>query len=70
MRLDEVLAAMPEAGLRVWMLADNGEEGWYAMIHEIGKSPVGQYAYYGNGETALKALVIAVCAAGIEVTDE
>lgn len=36
MRTDEILAALPDVGLQLWMLCDNGDEGWYCVLHKRG----------------------------------
>lgn len=62
--VDEILAALPQVGFRLWMLADNGTAGWYAVVCED-KEPATQY--HGNGETALAAMARALEDAGVKV---
>lgn len=64
---DELLAALPDVGLQLWILSDNGEEGWYAIICEPGNAATGRH---GNGATAAAALIEALKAHGVEVTDD
>lgn len=72
MRLDEILEALPEVGLQVWMICDNGKEGWYVVLHGRGSVPKDNdpNTGYGNGETALEAMVAACVACGVDVRDE
>lgn len=63
---DEILAALPQVGLRLWILGDQGNEGWYAVVNEIGQ-PTKQY--HGNGATAQDALARALEDAGVKVDD-
>lgn len=72
MRVDEILEALPEVGLQLWMLCDNGKEGWYCVLHGRGSVPKDNdpNTGYGNGETALAALVEACGRCGVDVTDD
>lgn len=62
--VDEILAALADVGLRLWLLADNGSEGWYAVLCEH-ISPATQY--HGNGATAQDSLARALEDAGVKV---
>lgn len=64
--VDELLAALPEVGLRLWILADNGEN-WYCVVH-VPAHPMTQW--HANAPTAAEALIGALESAGIKVTDE
>lgn len=64
--VDELLAALPEVGLRLWILADNGAD-WYCVVNAIGH-PMQQW--YANAPTAAAALTGALIAAGIQVDDD
>jgi hypothetical protein len=62
--VDEILAALPQVGFRLWILADNGTGGWYAVVCED-KNPATQF--HGNGATAVDALARALEDAGVKV---
>lgn len=64
--VDEMLAALPEVQLRLWILADNGGD-WYCVVSPY-NSPFPQH--YANAPTAAGALIGALQAAGIEVADD
>lgn len=66
--LDDLVQAMDDVGLQVWMLCDNGKEGWYAAIHNKGSvyAAPGQ-GFHGNGPTAARALLAALADAGCTV---
>lgn len=69
---DELLAALPEVGLQLWMLCDNGPGGWYCVIHGRGSVPRDNdpNSGWGNGETPAAALIEALGRCGIQVTDD
>lgn len=70
MRTDEILAALPDVGLQLWMLADNGPaEGWYCVLHKRGSVPDNDKAP-GRGPGPLEALVAACAAWGVNVEDD
>lgn len=63
--VDEILAALHDVGLRLWILSDNaGDGGWYAVFAEI-RHPDKQF--HGNGATAVDALARALENAGVKV---
>jgi hypothetical protein len=62
--VDEILTALADVGLRLWILADNGSEGWYAVLCEAA-DPSRQHN--GNGATAQDALARALEDAGVKV---
>jgi hypothetical protein len=62
--VDEILSALAEVQLRLWLLADNGSDGWYAVLCDQG-SPNKQW--HGNGATAQDALARALEDAGVKV---
>lgn len=64
--VDEMLGAIAEVGLRLWILCDNGAEGWYCVTHDVG-NVANQHA--GNGATAVEAMVASLKNAGIEIDD-
>lgn len=63
---DEILAALPEVGLRLWILADNGVD-WYAVVN-VPAHPTQQW--HANAPTAVDALIGALKSAGVDVSDE
>lgn len=69
MRTDEILAALPDIGLQLWMLADNGAEGWYCVLHPRGSVPDNDKEP-GRGAAPLEALVAACAAWGVNVEDD
>lgn len=70
MRLDEILAAMPDVGLALNCLQEKVNSGdWYACIRETGGEPPATL-FDGWGDSALDAMVMAVRRAGIDVTDD
>lgn len=62
--VDEILASLDQAGLRLWLLGDNGSEGWYAVLCEPARPNV---QFSGNGATAVDALARALEDAGVKV---
>lgn len=62
--MDDLFAALPSVGLQLWLLADNGSEGWYCVLNDVGH-PAAQH--HGNGETAIAALAGALEDAGVKV---
>lgn len=66
MRLDEILEALPEVGLRLWMLDQTGG-GWHAAVYDAAH-PLTQHE--AEGTTPLEAMAGACRAAGVDVTDE
>jgi hypothetical protein len=62
--VDEILGALADVGLCLWLLADNGSEGWYAVLCDQA-SPNQQW--HGNGATAQDALARALEDAGVKV---
>lgn len=71
MRVDEILEALPEVELQLWMLADNGaERGWYCVLHKRGSVPKDDDPDAGRAPTPLGALVAACGAWGINVEDD
>lgn len=69
MRVDEILEALPSVDLQLWMLADNGAEGWYCVLHPRGGVPDNNREA-GRGPTPLDAMVAACAVWGINVTDD
>lgn len=69
MRTDEIFALLPEAGLQLWILADNGDEGWYCVLNKRGSVPDNDKAP-GRGPGPLEALVGACGAWGVNVEDD
>lgn len=67
MTVDELLTAMEDVGLQLWMLCDNGAEGWYCVLHDRDKPCVEPYRHDGNGATAVEALAMALRDAGVEI---
>lgn len=66
MVVDELLAALPNVGLQLWLLGDSGSDGWYCVLNEIGR-PVMQHS--GNGATAAEALSSALSDAGVNLEE-
>lgn len=64
--LDDLVTAMGEVGLQVWMLCDNGAEGWYCALHNKGSTYASQ-GFHGNGPTAARAMLEALKDAGCTV---
>lgn len=65
--VDEILEALPAVGLQLWLLSDNGAEGWYAVISAPGNAATGKH---GNGATAAAALIEALGRHGVNVEDD
>lgn len=63
---DELLAALPDVGLRLWMLTQT-EAGWSAAVYDP-KHPMNRWE--AEAYTPAAALVCALRDAGVEVTDE
>lgn len=64
MILDELLAALPEVGLQIWLMCDNDTEGWYCVLNEKAHR---SNQFYGNGATAVEAITAALKLAGVEM---
>lgn len=63
---DELLAALPDVGVDLWML-DHSAMGWRAKLYD----PVQpSKTWEGWGETPAEALIEALKEAGVVVTDE
>lgn len=63
--VDEILTALPQVGLRLWILADNGDDGgWYAVVCDADRP---SQQWHGNGATAVDALARALQDAGVQV---
>lgn len=70
LRVDEILEALPEVELQLWMLCDNGaEHGWYCVLHPRGGVPDNDKDA-GRGASPLEALVAACAIWGINVEDD
>jgi hypothetical protein len=63
-KLDELLDALPQVGLRLWLMCDNVTEGWYCVLNEEAHRST---QFYGNGATAVEAIVAALQLAGVEL---
>lgn len=65
-RTDELLEALPEVGLKLWMLDQTGE-GWHAAVYD----PLYPLStrHDGEGATPAEALTNALKAAGVNVED-
>lgn len=71
MRVDEILEALPEVGLQLWMLCDNGPDGWYCVLHDRGATPDwDKVDGTGRGPSPLDALVEACGRFGVDVKDD
>lgn len=74
MRLDEILEALPDVGLRLWMLDQTaggvagGGDGWHAAVYDP-LHPAGSHCE-ANAVTPLAAMVEALRLAGVNVGDE
>jgi hypothetical protein len=69
MRLDEILDALPGAGLKLTHLGwHTGADPWGATIRDIAQGPDG--VYWGQGNTPVEAMAGALRMAGVELTDE
>lgn len=67
---DELLAALPEVGLRLVTLGEHrGAALWGAMLAQRGWEP-GDTIYDGHGDTPAAALIAALKEAGVDVSDE
>ena len=67
----EILDALPQVGLQLWMLCDNGAEGWYCVLCERGSVPKWEVLDgRGRGATAAAALTEALAKFGVEISDE
>lgn len=64
MKLDELLDALPQVGLRLWLMCDNTTEGWYCVLNEEASRST---QFYGNGATAVEAIVAALKLAGVDM---
>lgn len=65
--VDEILAALHEVGLRLWILSDNaGDGGWYAVVCDASHP---NQQWHGNGATASDALARALEDAGVKVNE-
>lgn len=62
--IDDIFAALPQVDLCLWILSDNGSDGWYAALCEEGRPSV---QFHGNGATAADALARALEDAGVKV---
>lgn len=68
MRLDEILDALPDVGLELWMLTQTAPHAWSAQVHDP-LHPI-TTREEGLGTTPLAAMIAACTAAGVDVTDE
>lgn len=62
--VDEILSCLADVSLRLWILSDNGSEGWYAVLCEVAHPNI---QFHGNGATAVDALARALEDAGVKV---
>lgn len=73
MRVDEILAALPDVGLGLNCLQEKSggadESRWYACIREAKGGPDASL-WDGWGPDPLYAMVMACTRAGVNVTDE
>lgn len=67
MRLDEILEALPDVGLRLWMLDQVGA-GWHAAVYD--PQHPNSSRCEADGETAIAAMVEACRKAGVDVADD
>jgi hypothetical protein len=65
-RTDELLEALPEVGLKLWMLDQTGE-GWHAAVYDPLNPLTSRQE--GEGATPAEALTNALKAAGVNVED-
>lgn len=63
--VDELLAALPDVGLRLWMLDHDGVSVWHAAVCDS-KAP-GTNRWDGLGGTPCHALQAALLSAGVVV---
>lgn len=66
MLVDELLAALPDVGLGLWMLDQTGE-GWHAAVYEP-RHPTARFE--ATGATPAAALTAALSLAGVAIEDE
>lgn len=68
--LDELIALLPEAGLRVWRCdQDSRDESWHVILEARDAQPPLPF-YEGNGATLPAALIEALGKAGFNVVDD
>lgn len=65
---DELLAALADVGLGLWMM-DGANDHWHVDLFNV-KLPMSSPHYVGEGESPAVALIAALAAAGVVVTDE
>lgn len=65
---DEILAALPEVGLRLWMLDQIDDGRWHAAVYDP-LTPL-RSRKEAEGDSPAAALVAALKLAGVDVTDE
>jgi hypothetical protein len=66
MRLDEILEALPDVGLSLWMLDQVGDK-WHAAVYDP-KSPLASRQEAEAG-TPMDAMIGALKLAGVDVSD-
>lgn len=66
MRLDEIIDALPDVGLRLCNLFQMESGGWRANVRDAGTLTGHQY---GDGATALGAMVACLRAAGVDAEE-
>lgn len=65
---DEILAALSEVGLRLWMLDQIDDGRWHAAVYAP-TSPLTSRAE-GDGDSPAAALIAALKVAGVDVADD
>jgi hypothetical protein len=65
---DEILAALPEVGLRLWMLDEIDDGRWHAAVYNP-LDPL-KSRCEGEGDAPAAALIAALKVAGIDAEDD
>lgn len=65
--VDELLAALPEVGLRLAYLGQHSCGTWGCQVAPEGKT---HGTFWGQDDTAAGALIAAIREAGVDVTDD